>query len=55
MNIICFGLNCTAPEDLMESLYGMFTKRHMNDVDFQKELVLDFVFMPIWMTDDKFT
>ena len=27
MNIICFGLNCASPEDLIASLNGMFTKK----------------------------
>ena len=38
MKITCFGLNCAAPEDLIESLNGMFAKKKKDDMDFQKEL-----------------
>ena len=34
MKITCFGLNCAAPEDLIQSLRGIFKKQ-----DFENELI----------------
>ena len=34
MKITCFGLNCSAPEDLIQSLRGIFKNK-----DFENELI----------------